>query len=154
MHNKYPRKNTVNYHNFKTTNTKNIFALSKKAHNILWANVMWVECLEGKGKFEFSKMQNEKEGNNRGTNDMKNEYKSNIFMRVLIPNVYVHSYEICGIEMYMYEFFFSFFQICYLPCIFLRLPFFFSFIRSSRWPHKYKLHSHVHIMIPNCCAVK
>ena len=40
---------------------------------------------------------------------MKNEYKSNIFMRVLIPNVYVHSYEICGIEICML------FQICYLP---------------------------------------
>lgn len=64
-------------------------------------NVMWVEFSE-EGKFECSKMQSEKEGNNRGTNDMKNEYKSNIFMRVLIPNVYVHSYEICGIEMYMY----------------------------------------------------
>lgn len=40
------------------------------------------------GKFECSKMQSEKEGNNRGTNDMKNEYKSNIFMRATNPLMY------------------------------------------------------------------
>lgn len=133
---------------FKTTDRKTFLP---------WPDIMSLCSLGGSGSSSSSRMQKKvgKKEISEEQNDMKNEYKSNIFMRVLIPNVRIYSYEICGIEI-----FFLIQPILLSSCAFFSrsrsVPIFsIHLLMLLSWrPHKYKLRSHVHIMIHNCCCLR